>query len=61
MSDPKLDDAIRAALKSADKQGKLEVVAAVTGIGQTTLKAIMNGTGPLDTMQRSMLGMHLMP
>lgn len=55
------DKRIRAALKSADKKGRLDVVAAVTGIagGVSELRRIMNSTGPLHIMDRGMLGIHL--
>ena len=52
------DQVIRMALKSADKQGKLRVVAAVTGIagGESELRKLMNGSEPLSIMDRGMLG-----
>ena len=55
------DAAIRAALKSADAKGQLQVVAAVTGIagGVAELRKIMNSTGELHIMDRGMLGIHL--
>ncbi|MGA9854234.1 MAG: hypothetical protein WBR29_03015 [Gammaproteobacteria bacterium] len=61
LNDPSLDDAIRSALKDADKQGKLSIVAAVTGIsgGVDTLREIMNSTDSLSIMDRGMLGLHL--
>lgn len=61
LQDKTLDDKIRAALRSADAQGALSVVAAVTGIagGVETLRQIMNSTGELPIMDRGMLGMHL--
>lgn len=61
ITNPKLDDRIRNALKDADSKGKLGVVAAVTGIagGTTELRKIMNSTGELHVMDRGMLGMHL--
>lgn len=61
ITDQKIDDAIRSALKDAEKKGKLDVVAAVTGIagGAAELRKIMNSTGELHTMDRGMLGMHL--
>lgn len=60
--DPKVDDAIRAALKRADKLGALKTVAAVVGIagGETELRKIMNGPGELHIMDRGMLAMHLL-
>lgn len=59
--DPKMDTVIRAALLKADREGKLGVVAAVTGIagGVDELRKIMNSTGELCLMDRGMLGMHL--
>jgi len=61
ITDRKMDDAIRAALKDADKKGQLSVVAAITGIGGGTdkLRNIMNSTGDIHIMDRSMLGMYL--
>lgn len=61
VTDPKQDDRIRAALRSADKKGQLQVVAAVTGIagGVTELRKIMNSTGELAVMDRGMLAIHL--
>jgi hypothetical protein len=61
ITDPKTDDAIRAALKDADSKGKLDVVAAVTGIagGTDKLRTIMNSTGELNIMDRRMLGILL--
>lgn len=62
LNDPKIDDAIRSALKDADRKGKLGVVAAVVGIagGDDSLREIMNSTGELSIMDRGMLGMHLL-
>lgn len=59
--DESTDDAIRAALRDADRKGKLDVVAAVTGIagGVSELRKIMDSSGPLHIMDRGMLGMHL--
>jgi hypothetical protein len=61
MSQRGIDDRIRAALRDADKKGRLDVVAAVTGIagGQKELRKIMNSTDELGAMDRGMLGMHL--
>lgn len=61
LTDPTLDDDIRAALRQADRQGKLDVVAAVTGIsgGVAELRTIMNSDGELAIMDRGMLGVHL--
>lgn len=57
------DTRIRAALKEADRKGKLDIVAAVTGIagGEAELRKIMNSTGELSVMDRGMLFMHLKP
>lgn len=62
LNDPEIDNKIRAALRDADRCGKLNVVAAVTGIagGITELRRIMNSSGELPIMDRGMLGMHLM-
>ncbi len=59
--DPKMDDIIREALRKADRDGRLDIVAAVTGIagGESELRKIMNSTGELHTMDRGMLGLHL--
>ena len=61
ITDPKIDDQIRAALRNADKKGQLQTVAAVTGIagGVNELRRIMNSSGELPIMDRVMLGMHL--
>lgn len=57
----KTDERIRAALKNANKRGQLDVVAAVTGIpgGVKKLREIMNGTGEIDFIDRTMLAIHL--
>ena len=62
-NDPKMDDAIRAALRDAHQKGRMGVVAAVVGIagGEGALRDIMNSTGELSIMDRGMLGMHLLP
>ena len=62
ITDSKQDDRIRAALRSADDKGQLQVVAAVTGIagGVTALRKIMNSSGELAIMDRGMLAIHLM-
>ena len=59
--DPKMDEVIRAALRNADRRGKLQVVAAVTGIAGCVdeLRSIMNSEGELSLMDRGMLGIHL--
>lgn len=61
ITDSKTDDLIRAALRDADKKGRLSVVAAVSGIagGEKTLRKIMNSTSELSIMDRGMLGIHL--
>jgi len=61
ITDPKIDDQIRDALRNADKKGQLGTVAAVTGIagGVKELRRIMNSSGELPIMDRGMLGMHL--
>ena len=61
VTDAKQDERIRAALRNADKKGRLQVVAAVTGIagGVQELRRIMNSTGELSIMDRGMLGIHL--
>lgn len=59
--DDKLDDRIREALKRADKQGQLGVVAAVTGIagGERELRKIMNSRDAISIMDRGLLAIHL--
>lgn len=59
--DPSIDNTIRAALRHADKNNKLGIVAAITGIagGKDTLREIMNSTGELSLMDRGMLSLHL--
>lgn len=61
LTDPKQDERIRAALRSADKKGQLQVVAAVTGIhgGVAELRRIMSSTDDLTVMDRGMLAIHL--
>jgi len=61
ITDQQQDDRIRAALRNADKQGKLDVVAAVTGFpgGETGLRRIMNSSDALPIMDRGMLAIHL--
>lgn len=61
LTDPKQDERIRSALRSADKKGQLQVVAAVTGIsgGVAELRRIMNSTEELAVMDRGMLAIHL--
>lgn len=61
LTDSKQDERIRAALRSADKKGRLSVVAAVTGIagGEKELRRIMKGSDELNIMDRGMLAMHL--
>lgn len=61
LTDSKQDDRIRTALRNADKQGRLSVVAAVIGIagGEKELRKIMNSTGELSIMDRGMLWIHL--
>ncbi len=55
------DRIIRNALKDACKKGKLDVVAAVTGVagGEKYLCKIMNSTKEISVIDRSILGMHL--
>lgn len=53
------DSAIKAALKDADRKGRLNVVSAVTGYSVAELKRIMNPAEPLTLMERSALGIHL--
>ena len=54
-------EAVRSALRDADKKDKLDTVAAVTGIagGEGELRKIMNSSGEISIMDRGMLGMHL--
>lgn len=61
LTDKRQDERIRSALRSADKKGRLGVVAAVTGIagGEAELRKIMNSTGELAIMDRGMLAIHL--
>ncbi|VVO36645.1 hypothetical protein PS689_05442 [Pseudomonas fluorescens] len=61
LTDSKQDERIRAALRSADKKGRLTVVAAVTGIagGEKELRRIMKSSDELNIMDRGMLAMHL--
>lgn len=55
------DVKIREALRSADRKGKLSVVAAVIGIagGEKELRKIMNSKDELHIMDRGMIGIHL--
>ena len=61
VTDPAIDNQIRAALKDADSKGKLGVVAAMVGIsgGEDELRKIMESTDELAIMDRGMLAMHL--
>ncbi len=61
ITDPELDTQIRQALNDANAKGKLDVVAAVTGIagGEAELRRIMDSDEELSFMDRSMLGLHL--
>ena len=61
ITDQRQDSRIRAALRNADKQGKLDVVAAVTGIagGEAEMRRIMNSRDSLPIMDRGMLAIHL--
>lgn len=61
ITDSKVDEKIRAALRDANKKGRLGVVAAVTGIagGEKALRKIMNSTSELSILDRGMLGIHL--
>lgn len=56
---PENDTRIRAALRDANQQGKLSVVAAVTGRTAEELRKIMGSTEPLTLMDRGTLGSHL--
>lgn len=57
--DPSQDDRIRAALRTAEQKGKLDVVAALVGIAAETLRKLMNSREPLSLVDRGTLGMHL--
>ncbi len=61
LDDERTDARIRKALLNADAEGKLGVVAAVTGIagGEAELRKIMNSEGELHIMDRGMLSIHL--
>lgn len=61
ITDPKMDDHIRTALRNADSNGKLDTVAEITGIagGEPELRKIMNSTGELSIMDRGMIALHL--
>lgn len=61
ITDPNADEKIRAALKDADRRGKLGIVAAVVGIagGEDELRKIMNSTEPMHIMDRGMIGIHI--
>ena len=61
LEDPETDAHIRNALRLADENGKLGVVAAVTGIagGEAELRKIMESEGELHIMDRGMLLIHL--
>lgn len=62
LTDPKIDQAIRAALRDADSKNKLGVVAAVTGIagGEAALRDILFSTDELPVLVRGVLAMHLL-
>lgn len=59
--DPQSSDKIRAALQTADREGRLAFLAAATGIagGINTIRTIMNSAGEIPVMDRGMLGMFL--
>ena len=61
LNDDRTDARIRGALRRANDEGKLGVVAAVTGIagGESELRKIMNSDGELHIMDRGMLAIHL--
>ena len=61
LMNPEADTHIRNALRLADENGKLGVIAAVTGIsgGETELRKIMESEGELHIMDRGMLLIHL--
>ena len=61
IADPNADEKIRAALKDADRRGKLGIVAAVVGIagGEDELRKIMNSAEPMSIIDRGMIGMHI--
>lgn len=59
ITDPAIDDRIRAALKSAHAKDKLPVVAAVTGIDVPRLREIMHCDDELPLMDRGTLACHL--
>lgn len=58
--DDSIDDNIRSALRDADRKDKLDIVSVVVGIPVIELKKIMESTGSLDIMHRTMLGIHLL-
>jgi len=52
---------LRAALRNVDAIGKLDILAAVSGIagGESEIRKIMNSTGEINVMDIGMLGIHL--
>jgi hypothetical protein len=52
---------LREALRNVDAIGKLDTLAAVSGIagGEPEIRKIMNSTGEINVMDIGMLGIHL--
>lgn len=61
ITDPEADQHIRKALRLLDEDGKLPVLAAITGIagGEDELRRIMNDTEEMAIIDRGMLLLHL--
>lgn len=57
INDARQDEKIRAALRSADRNGRLAIIAGMASIagGQEELRRIMNSKGQLDEEVRSAL------
>lgn len=55
--DPKVDEFIREALRSAESKGRLEAIAAVSSFpgGIADLRKIMRSTEPLSLLDRALL------
>lgn len=63
VTDPRMDEHIKTALRNADENDQLDVVAAVTGVagGAKYLRELASSDDELSIMDRGMLGLHLLP
>jgi hypothetical protein len=59
ITDPQMDDKIRAAIRYSYDRAELNAVSAVTGVNLNRLIWIMDTTGPLSLEDRAILGAHI--